>query len=503
VKNKEVGGMALKFGTSGLRGLVTEMTDCECFLYVKAFLRYLKERAAAKPRAIAIAGDYRPSTPRIAQAVAYSIHSESLQIHDCGLIATPAAAYYGMTQGMASVIITGSHIPSDRNGIKLNMPDRELLKSDEPEIVKRYEALKDEEYRFCQKGESVFAPDGTLKTTPAIERLDVHRLCKQAYLDRYTRFFSPQCLSDKKIVFYQHSSVSREILPQLLEKLGAEVIRVGWSDEFVSIDTEAVECGDRLSSMTLAYSADGLATTDGDGDRPLIVDEKGNIIRGDVLGVLVAEFLKADAVSTPISSNTALEKSAQFLLIERTSIGSPYVIESMNKSLKLGKKRVVGYEANGGFLTASDFENPETGAMLKALPTRDAALPIIAVLALSQKKGCSLSELVAALPPRFTVSGLLRDFPSELGKELVNQFKTRAFTTKAFFPFLGEASSIDFMDGARLTFDSNDIVHLRPSGNAPEFRCYTESNTEEKARDYNKKALDAVERWRSQTRDVK
>jgi phosphomannomutase len=181
--------------------------------------------------------------------------------------------------------------------------------------------------------------------------------------------------------------------------------------------------------------------------------------------------------------------------VTRTRIGSPYVVEAMNQGVAAGCRAVVGYEANGGFLTASDIADPQTGAVLPALPTRDAALPIIAVLLSSKRSARPLSELVAELPPRFTASGLLSGFPNEEGKALVAHFQQAGadFANEVFTASFGDVTSMDFTDGARMTFGSEDIAHLRPSGNAPEFRVYTESSTDEAAVRNNDTVLGIVE----------
>ena len=121
--------------------------------------------------------------------------------------------------------------------------------------------------------------------------------------------------------------------------------------------------------------------------------------------------------------------------------------------------------------------------VLPALPTRDAALPVIAILLSAKRSGKTLSELVADLPPRYTASGLLRDFPNDQGKALVERFREvgAPFANEVFSEAFGEVAALDFTDGARVTFASDDVVHVRPSGNAPEFRVYTESSTEDRA----------------------
>ncbi len=480
--------MPIKFGTSGVRGLVAEMTDLECCLYAKAFLRYLKQRTGAK--AVALAGDYRSSTPRIMEAVAYAICGEGLRVDYCGYVPTPAVLNQGVRNDMASIMVTGSHIPDDRNGIKFNMPWGEVLKADEKAISAGYASLKAE----LPGDQAVFDESGMFQTGADRNLGEANQAAGEDYVRRYTEFFPDTCLAGLKIVFYQHSSVGRDLLPKILEKLGGKVIPVGFSEEFVPVDTEAVQEPERLAGWVREHKADALVSADGDSDRPLVVDEQGSIVRGDVLGILVSRFLGADSVSTPVSCNTALEKSGWFPHVSRTRIGSPFVIESMNEAVGAGCRTVVGYEANGGFLTGTDISHPDTGAVLPALPTRAAALPIIVLLSMSAKKGRPISGLVDELPPRFTASGLLREFPNELAKALVGKFEKEGneFAESIFSHQFGSVDSMDFTDGARITFSSEDIIHLRPSGNAPEFRCYTESSSEEQALSNNEIALKIV-----------
>ncbi|MES0372598.1 MAG: phosphomannomutase, partial [Mariprofundaceae bacterium] len=111
----------VKFGTSGARGLASDMTDRVCYAYTLAFMQHLKTTGDLLDGSnIAIAGDYRSSTPRIMAAVAMAIRDGGCNPVNCGLIPTPAVAFYAMSRGIPSIMVTGSHIPSDRNGIKFN-----------------------------------------------------------------------------------------------------------------------------------------------------------------------------------------------------------------------------------------------------------------------------------------------------------------------------------------------------------------------------------------------
>ena len=484
--------MALKFGTSGVRGLVTEMTDNNCYLYTLAFIRYVRTKTSVEN--VVVAGDYRSSTPRIVRAIAFAVKSENLILDNCGFIPTPALANYAFQTSSPGIMVTGSHIPDDRNGIKFYLPWGEVLKGDEAVITRNYEDLEKTDTNSRHVDAYPFDQTGAFNPSIFIDVDDINPQALQDYTTRYVNYFASDTLRGLRVVNYQHSAVARDVLPDIIRRLGAEVIDVGRSDRFIPVDTEAIDHPQKLAEWVRQYEADALVSADGDSDRPLLLDESGKIVRGDILGILVARFLAVDSVSTPVSCNTALELSNFFPNVRRTRIGSPYVIEAMNAAKKSGHKRVVGYEANGGFLTASDFVNANSEAVLKALPTRDAFLPILSILALAKQSNQPISKLVTELPQRATFSGLLREFSSEKGKRIVELFKTgqMEFATDFFPSHFGAVKSLDFTDGARVLFEKGDIIHFRPSGNAPEFRCYTESATDEPARKINEEALGLI-----------
>ena len=238
---------------------------------------------------------------------------------------------------------------------------------------------------------------------------------------------------------------------------------------------------------------DALVSADGDSDRPLVSDENGNWLRGDIAGILCAKFLAADSISTPVSCNTAVDKCGWFGDIRRTRIGSPFVVASMIQASADGAKRVVGYEANGGFLLNSDIESG--GKMLRALPTRDAVIVMLGILLLAKAQKKKVSELAAGLPARFTASDRLKNFATERSAAILARFNTgseaadKAAIEKMFGGISGSVATINRTDGLRIVFQDEEIIHLRPSGNAPEFRCYAEAQTDERAREITTSAL--------------
>lgn len=481
----------VKFGTSGARGLVNDMTDQVCYAYTRGFIQYLEItkqmiKTSEQAPVIALAGDLRNSTPQILNACARAISDSGYGVINTGLIATPAVALYGLNHHCPAIMVTGSHIPDDRNGIKFYKLAGEILKQDELIIKAQIISLADE----------LFDAQGNFKTIKNCLP-PVDSMAGDEYQQRYIDLFPGNALAGKKVGVYQHSGVAREVIPEILEKLGAEVIKLGYSETFIPVDTEAVREEDiKLAKQWVSeYHLDAIVSTDGDADRPLICDEKGEWLRGDIVGFLCAQYLHIDHVVTPVSSNTCVEKSGFFVDIKRTRIGSPFVIEAMNHYVDDHYAAVAGYEANGGFLLASPIRKNDE--LLSALPTRDAMIVLLTLLHSSVEQNISLSQLSSQLPQRFTYSDRIKGFATEKSQLLISRYSqgTLAENKQSIeidFPQFGRISTINTLDGLRITFDNDNIIHFRPSGNAPEFRCYSESDSMAKAQQINQAALQQI-----------
>lgn len=471
----------VSFGTSGARGLVAQMTDRVCYLYTCAFIQFLRQQNSWSQATVFIAGDLRPSTPRIIAACIKAIEDNNIQAVYIGRLATPALTAYAMARQAASIMVTGSHIPDDRNGIKFNTPKGEILKPDEQII--RAQQVKHDESLFDQQGNFITPPVFT-------DQVDIS--ARKFYQQRYLDFFPEQALAGLRIGVYQHSSVARDDMVAVLSALGADITELGRSAQFIPVDTEAIREVDQTLARQWAteYRFDAIVSTDGDGDRPLLSDEQGNWLRGDIVGILCARYLGIKHLCTPVSANSAVEKCAWFESVNRTRIGSPYVIAAMQALLAQGKQNIGGYEANGGFLLADNIQKEDQ--RLTALPTRDAMIVIVSVLHFARQQQKSLSQLVQLLPPRFTFSNRIKNFATQKSQQLIQAYsdpehgQARLATD---FPQLFMRDNtivhIDHTDGLRIQFKNLQIMHLRPSGNAPELRCYTEADSVSQARKLN------------------
>jgi len=505
----------LRFGTSGRRGEVVDLTQLEIYINVSAEIEYLQsiamsEGGIAAGHELYLASDLRPSSTsfveaqqgrgEICQAVIRAALDGGMRPVNLGRIPTPALAHYALARERASIMVTGSHIPFDRNGYKLNTARGELLKQHEApiaEFVRRVrQRLYDQPF-----AESLFDERGMFKSGHCAlppERDEA----RAAYLRRYVDFFRPGSLSGRRVAVYEHSAVGRDLLVEILRALDADVIPMGRSETFVPIDTENIEAAQlaAIQALTLeAVQACGpvwaVVSTDGDSDRPLVLgaDAKGDIrfFGGDRVGMIVAEFLGADAVVVPISCNDAIDRGSLTHVLEpKTKIGSPYVIEGLEAARARGRKAACGWEANGGFLTGSDIER--NGKILTALATRDAVLPILSVLVAAHERGCSLSDLFSRLPPRYSCAALLKKFPQSVSRQIIDRFSPgfsrqietiRGELQEFFRPEMGfsEIARLNYTDGVRIIFANGDVAHIRPSGNADELRIYAVADSQERA----------------------
>lgn len=463
-----VGDSGLRFGTSGVRGLVSEMTWERCFAYVSAFL---KEVVPTGAKSVALGMDLRPSSPAIAAACAAAIRHAGLAVDFCGSLPTPALALYAGQERVPCVMVTGSHIPFDRNGIKFYRAEGEITKADEQAIV---------------NAQVVLPPACPLMHLPPVNPVAVER-----YMRRYLQFFPEKVLEGLRLGVYEHSGVGRDILVDLLKRLGASVVSLGRTQDFVPVDTEAVRDEDVLLARdwVAEYGLDALLSTDGDADRPLMADERGEWLRGDVLGILCAQYLQSQAVATTVSCNTAVEDGASFAKVLKTRIGSPYVIEAVKQLVGEGFLNVVGFEPNGGFLVGSHIYRD--GCCLPPLMTRDAVLPMLCLLVAARDKVCAVSHLISDLPARFTASGRLQSFAPAASRTILAEL---AASISAVDDFLGHtvapACRLDLTDGVRIYLENGEIVHFRASGNAPELRCYAESDSPQRSEDLVRACLD-------------
>ena len=169
-------GSDVKFGTSGARGLVADFSEEVCASFTHAFVSAMQINFHFRKVAIGI--DNRPSSPEMARFCAAALKSIGVETIFCGVLPTPALAYYSMQKNIPSIMVTGSHIPFDRNGLKFYRPDGEISKADE-------RAILDANIDF--------------KLEVLDSELSVETSAVAAYLNRYQASYSVDSLAGMKI----------------------------------------------------------------------------------------------------------------------------------------------------------------------------------------------------------------------------------------------------------------------------------------------------------------
>ena len=420
---------------------------------------------------VLVGQDLRPSSPMLADQINRIARLCGFRPTDIGPVPTPALAYAAGRAGACAIMVTGSHIPADRNGLKFY--------DFEGEISKRAEAAITARAHTMDGLELIRAAGANKRSLRGESSAGTRKQVLDDWHNRYASLFSKGAFSLLRIGVLVGSSVAAEPLLRLLCHLGAETFTFGRSVEFAPLDTEAVEA----SIVSEAMRQIGrkrlhcVVSTDPDGDRPLVLDAKGTVMRGDLLGWSAARWLGADHVITTVNANSAITDDGR-LMVERTRIGSPYVIEALSRSRRL---LPAGFEPNGGFLLGGRARLG--GGQLEPLVTRDSFLPILAALKLAAD-GERLSDLADSLNFHAALSDRIPDIDRMRAGQLLSSLVDNETARRRFFDRHGRIVQFDMTDGIRVGLATSSpgnsavkIVHLRLSGNAPELRIYVEART--------------------------
>ncbi len=368
------------FGTDGIRGLANHdpMTPEMSLKLGKALTYTLKQnkKNSYKPK-IVIGKDTRLSGYIFEQALSSGIASMGADVLLVGPLPTPAIAF--ITTSMradAGIVISASHNPYEYNGIKIfdrfgfKLPDEKemeiedliyngeekLIRSSPDEIGKAFR-IDDAPGRYIVFAKNSFPADLTLEGI--------------------------------KLVLDCANGAAYKVAPLIFQELGAQLLTIGVNPNGKNINTD---CGslnpELLREKVLESGADLGIALDGDADRVIFCDEKGNIIDGDkIIAICAQEMiekgkLKGNAIITTLMSNMALERfirdqGAEFI---RTQVGDRYVVEEMR-----ARNSNLGGEKSGHII------------FLDHTTTGDGTLAALQVLGIMKAKEKSLSELATII----------------------------------------------------------------------------------------------------------
>ncbi|WP_440946198.1 phosphoglucosamine mutase [Methanosarcina sp. T3] len=439
------------FGTNGVRGIANEYVSPELAVNLaKSLGTYMGSKGT-----VAIGCDTRISGQMLKSAAIAGALATGLSVIDVGTVPTPSIQYYVRDYADAGIVITASHNPREYNGIKFIAGDgSEFPRDGERDIEKIY---------FSGKFSTVsWEKTGSFRIDPSVN---------DYYIKNIIRAVDSRAIRSRKfkVVVDTGCGAGSLTLPFLLRELGCEVLTLGAQPDgtFPWRNPEPTpEVLTELSDLVKKTGAAFGAAHDGDADRIVFMDEKGEFVNEEVLLAMMAKYIlerEKGPIVTPVSSSQRMADVAKEEGVELhwTAVGS---INVARKMMETGA--VFGGEGNGGLIFPK-HQYCRDGAM--------ACAKILEILAGGKK----LSEITKSVPVYFNAKtktpsgdvtgtmGKIRDETSSLG------LKT------------------DTIDGVKIWYDDGWVL-IRPSGTEPIFRIFAEAKKQERAEELMHEGLGMV-----------
>ncbi len=437
------------FGTSGIRGVFGEDLTLEKILEIGFSIgTYYKESG----RAI-IGWDCRTSSLAISSILTGALLSSGINVEKGGLVTTPAFQKYlqDRREYDFGIIITASHNPPEYNGLKLIGKDGlEENQSVEMEIQR---IMEEKQFRFVN-----WSDIGSLIINNEIPNHYADSLYKHLIEESRRRKF--------KIVFDYANCASVKTIPVFFQRLT--------NVKYISLNSDIdgtfrnrpseprPENIMKLRRIVKNIKADFGVAFDGDGDRALIVDEKGNAWWGDAVGSLIAKYLidydvPVVNVVTPVTSSSLVEIMLEPLGIKvyRTKVGAKNIVYKMRE---IGV--ILGFEENGGIIFAPHVF------------TRDGGITTVLLMNILSFYNKRLSNLFKDFPRLFQLKDKIR---------IKRKTEVYDILLKVENKLAKNSYKVEKIDGVKIFYDIDKWILIRPSGTEPLIRIFAESRSIEEA----------------------
>jgi len=422
------------FGTSGIRRVVAgDLIQLALKVGLAVGKRY---------PSVVVASDTRTSSSALKHALISGVLGGGAGCCDGGVMPTPTLAFAARNFG-AGVMITASHNPPEYNGLKLFNPDGAAFDSD-------------------QRREIAESVRQSLTVVPW-DRFQGSQVLDDA-IDQHTE----RILSDfsggrgrerkLKVVVDCVCGAASQVTPAVLMRLGCEVVVInGYPSGFFPRDTEPTEASlEDLARATRKLGADLGVAHDGDGDRMMVVDDRGEFVSGDKLFILLARERDSRAVVTTLDASMMIEELG--FRVTRTRVGDTDV------SAELKKGGDFGGEPSGSWLF------PEVSLCPDGIY---AAAQVVAIAGRER-----ISRLVNDLPSYPMLRGSLPGDPA-----VISRLEPKLLETGPL--------SVDQTDGIKLNYADGWLL-VRASGTEPKIRVTAEAKTEARVRELYHGALEMV-----------
>ncbi|MFR9523526.1 MAG: phosphoglucosamine mutase [Rikenellaceae bacterium] len=445
--------MALIKSISGIRGTIggqiaDNLTPIDVVKFTTAYARLLTERNPGKRLTVVVGRDARISGTMVNNLIEGTLLGCGVDVINLGMCTTPGTEMAVITYGAdGGIIITASHNPKQWNALKLLNASGEFLNAVEGGQILEY--ADDEAYQYPTidaigkvKGYVDFNP------THIAQVLSMPAVDVKAVAERKL-----------KVVVDAVNSIGGVVIPELLEAMGCEVIKINCdpTGEFAHNPEPLAENLTEISEVVRREGADLGVVVDPDVDRLALVCEDGEMFGEEYTLVAVADYiltLKKGATVSNLSSSRALRDvtEAHGCTYSASAVGEVNVVAQMKAT-----GAVIGGEGNGGII----YPELHYG--------RDSLVGVALFLTYFVKRQMTMSQLRAIFPAYFASKNKVELTPEIDVDALLAEMKNR---------YSGE--QVTDIDGVKIDF-AESWVHLRKSNTEPIVRIYTEAGTQEEA----------------------
>lgn len=428
------------FGSSGIRGHFNDLITPEFVCKIGQSVGNLYDE-------VVLGWDARTTSPLLGNAVIAGLLAAGANVYVAGMVTTPTLAS-AAKEFKAGIMLTASHNPAQDNGVKLWNPDGSSFDSSQMDQVED-----------ILLGEKI--PNASWDRVGQLRTID---WAVDSHMKRIMEFIPPL---NARVIVDCGNGASTNITPYLLRKLGCEVITINGHPDgsFPGRGSEPTEENTRLlAKAVVEMNADIGIAHDGDGDRTVAVDEKGNFADGDALMPLLCKLEGKSKVVVPINASMAVDNYLDGVEVVRSRVGDVFVSEKIKE---------IGADFGG--------EPSGTWVFPRTSYCPDGIFAAARLVQIAQEK--PLSEYLAEIP-RYSVIRKRVDLPPE--------------TKEQAMMALGEGlksrnpKEVSELDGFKAIYE-NGWVLLRPSGTEPKLKIVIEGMDRESAESLFNMAMEIID----------
>lgn len=445
--------MTLIKSISGIRGTIggecgNNLTPIDIVKFTVAYSRFMQQKNGNKKICVVIGRDARLSGEMVGNIIEGTLLGCGVDVINVGLCTTPGTEMAVIThKADGGIIITASHNPKQWNALKLLNEKGEFLNDEEGRAV--LALAEDEEFTFPtidEIGKVVLREDFNtthIKQVLNLDLVDVEAVRKHHF----------------KVVVDAVNSVGGVVIPQLLEELGCEVVKLNCepTGEFAHNPEPLPQNLTEISEVIVREKADLGIVVDPDVDRLAFVSEDGSMFVEEYTLVAVADYILSHTIGNTVSNLS----SSRALSDITTAHGGNYAASAVGEVNVVAKMKevgaVIGGEGNGGVI----YPELHYG--------RDALVGTALFLTYLAKRGLSMTELRATYPAYFASKNKIELTPAIDVDNVLREMKARY-----------AAERVNDIDGVKIDF-AESWVHLRKSNTEPIIRIYTEAKSMDEA----------------------